>query len=64
MQTREKRSSPLARAALFVLTLALICGAALLIRRAAGTQTAQDEPVTDETPQQSAALTARSSTKF
>ena len=60
MQTREKRSSPAARIALFVLTLALICGAALIARRAAAdgqTQPAEESGTEESGAQQGAALT-------
>ena len=60
MQTREKRSSPAARIALFVLTLALICGAALIARRAAAdaqTQPAEESGTEENGTQQGAALT-------
>ena len=60
MQTREKRSSPAARIALFVLTLALICGAALIARRAAAdaqTQPAEESGTEESGTQQGAALT-------
>lgn len=60
MQTREKRSSPAARIALFVLTLALICGAALIARRAAAdaqTQPSEESGTEESGTQQGAALT-------
>ena len=60
MQTREKRSSPAARIALFVLTLALICGAALIARRAAADaqmQPAEESGTEESGTQQGAALT-------